>query len=128
MIKDYPLGFHQEAKSAAVAARCAGLQGKYWEMHSALFSNQRQLDHNMYTQIARNENLDLETFKTCMEDKQQIAIVEDDLAYGSEIGVTGTPKFYVGMLDGDEMTNIKVISGAQPFASFSTAVKSLTGD
>jgi protein-disulfide isomerase len=38
--RDFPLNFHPNAKPAAIAARCAGNQGKYWEMHDVLFENQ----------------------------------------------------------------------------------------
>ena len=42
--RDFPLDFHQNAMPAAIAAREAGAQGKFWEMHKKLFENQRQLD------------------------------------------------------------------------------------
>ncbi len=32
-----PLGFHVYAQKAAEAVECAGVQGKFWEMHNALF-------------------------------------------------------------------------------------------
>ena len=41
--RDFPLSFHPNAKPAAVAARCAGAQGKFWEMHDALFAQQRAI-------------------------------------------------------------------------------------
>ena len=41
-LRDFPLGFHPNAQKAAEAARCAGDQGKYWEMHDALFKNQSE--------------------------------------------------------------------------------------
>ncbi len=37
VFKNFPLSFHQYAKPAAVAAECAGEQGKFWEMHDKLF-------------------------------------------------------------------------------------------
>lgn len=39
--RDYPLNsIHPGAQKGAEAARCAGDQGKYWEYHDAVFSNQ----------------------------------------------------------------------------------------
>ncbi len=46
--KDFPLSFHQSAQKAAEAARCAGDQGKYWEMHDKLYSNQESLGVDNY--------------------------------------------------------------------------------
>lgn len=40
VVRDFPLGFHPNAQKAAEAAECAGDQGRYWEMHDQLFSNQ----------------------------------------------------------------------------------------
>ena len=44
IFKDYPLPNHPQAPKAAEAARCAGEQSKYWEMHDAMFANQRALE------------------------------------------------------------------------------------
>ncbi len=41
-LRDFPLNFHPNAQKAAEAARCAGDQGKYWEMHDELFSKQSE--------------------------------------------------------------------------------------
>ena len=43
VFKDFPLPNHQQAPKAAEAAHCAGDQGKYWELHDRLFTNQQQL-------------------------------------------------------------------------------------
>ncbi|MGH8488734.1 MAG: DsbA family protein, partial [Gammaproteobacteria bacterium] len=50
--RDFPLDFHKEAKTAAVAANCAGKQGVYWEMHDALFMNQKRLGAPLYEKLA----------------------------------------------------------------------------
>ena len=42
--RDLPLPFHPNAMPAAIAARAAGEQGKFWEMHDKLFANQQHLD------------------------------------------------------------------------------------
>src|SRR6266849_1457871 len=41
--RDYPLDFHRNAEKAAEAARCAGEQGRFWEMHDRLFANQQTI-------------------------------------------------------------------------------------
>ena len=52
VFKDFPLSFHQQAKNAAKAARAAGEQGKYWEMHDLIFGNFNQLSDNSYKEFA----------------------------------------------------------------------------
>ena len=37
--RSFPLPFHPLAPKAAEGALCAGDQGKFWEMHDAMFSN-----------------------------------------------------------------------------------------
>ena len=123
---DYPLGFHGKAKGAAIAARCAGAQDKYWEMHTELFSNQRNLDNNFYENAAKSFSLDGEIFAKCLADPEVAKAVDLDVAYGSSLGVTGTPKFFVGKIQGDEITDVIVISGAQSFAAFSGAIERLS--
>lgn len=46
--RDFPLSFHRQAKSAAIAANCAGYQGKYWEMHGMLFKHRNDLKRDLY--------------------------------------------------------------------------------
>ena len=53
VFKDYPLPNHPQAPKAAEAARCAGEQKKYWEMHDAMFANQRALEVPALKQTAR---------------------------------------------------------------------------
>ena len=63
--RDFPLGFHDRAIPAAVAANCAGEQGKYWEMHEKLMSNQRALDEETLIDHAKSLSLDMSKWDTC---------------------------------------------------------------
>ena len=58
--RDFPLSFHDRAVPAAVAANCSGEQGKYWEMHNLLMSNQRALTEADLTSHATSLSLDLD--------------------------------------------------------------------
>ena len=122
---DYPLEFHPQAKSAAVAARCAGKQGKYWAMHDVIFNNQRGLNQALYEKTAKDLQLDLSAFANCLNDDAMNKRVEANLAYGSQIGVSGTPKFFAGKVKGDVIIDVIAINGAQPFSAFSNAVARL---
>ncbi len=125
LLYDYPLGFHAQAKPAAVAARCAGKQDQYWAMHDALFENYRGLNQTLFDETAKALQLDTKAFAECMKEPNMTKAVEADMAYGNQLGVSGTPKFYVGRIKGNLMTDITVISGAQSYGAFSSAIQKL---
>ncbi len=107
--RDFPLPMHANAPKAAEAAKCAGDQGKYWDMHAKLFANQRALDAKALKGYAKELSLDQAKFDKCLDSGEKAKLVEDDHKAGGDLGVTGTPAFFVnGML----------ISGAQPFEAF----------
>ena len=124
--RDFPLEqIHNEAVPAAVVANCSGQQGKYWEMHNALFTHQGRFAPEVFTELARILELDLETFQTCLQEPAQKQEVSEDLAYGQSVGVRGTPHFFVGRVDGSKLVEVKALSGAQPFPSFQSLIDSL---
>ncbi len=122
---DFPLGFHAQAKPAAIAARCAGEQGKYWQMHDVLFKRQRELGPNLFQSAARNLTLDEAAFSDCLRDPVVAATVDSNFDYGGQLGVSGTPKFFVGKVKDNVMTDVIVINGAQGFSAFSSAIARL---
>jgi protein-disulfide isomerase len=71
VFKDYPLPNHPQAPKAAEAARCAGEQNKYWEMHDAMFANQRALEVPMLKQTARAIGLDGGAFDQCIDSNKR---------------------------------------------------------
>ncbi len=126
IFRDFPLEqIHNEAVPAAVVANCAGQQGKYWEMHRALFSHQGRFAPDVFTELARNLELDLDTFQTCLQEPAQKQEVSKDLTYGQSVGVRGTPHFFVGRVDGGKLVDVKALSGAQPFPSFQSLIDAL---
>ena len=54
VFKDFPLDFHKNAIPAAVGARCAGKQGKYWSMHQKLFDHSDSLGGDKINEIAKS--------------------------------------------------------------------------
>lgn len=109
VFRDFPLdSIHPQATQAAVAANCAGQQGLYWEMHDLIFTNQQLLPGGM-TPFAEELGLDMATFETCMNDQDQVAEVQGDLVTAAEIGVRGTPTFFI---------NGRPLVGAQPLSVF----------
>ncbi len=92
--KDYPLPMHPLAARAAEAARCAGVQGKFWEFHDSLFTN-KKLQVSDLKQEARALKLDTARFDQCLDSSEQAAVVKKDVLEGQRLGLTGTPSFFV---------------------------------
>jgi protein-disulfide isomerase len=124
VFRDFPLDFHAQGKTAAIAANCAGKQKKYWEMQHALFSNQRRLGSDLYKELSKNLGLDTGAFISCLEDPNQGKEVDADRTYGLSLGVNGTPNFFVGRVDGNRIVDVRQISGAQPLAVFEQIIGS----
>ena len=113
--KDFPLdSIHPQATPAALAARCAGDQGKFWEMHDTLMSNQASLSEASYKQWAVDLELDAGEFNDCLDSQKHLSAVRQDLLEGQQAGIRGTPGFLV---------NGQLLSGAQPFSAFQAAIE-----
>src|SRR5262249_36532108 len=102
----YPLPFHSKARPAAVAANCAIAQGKYWEFNQKLFT--ADLGPEGFKKIAGDLGLDQKKFEEGVAKNDQKSI-DKDVEDGSEVGVIGTPAFFI---------NGRMLSGAQPFEAF----------
>jgi protein-disulfide isomerase len=107
--RDYPLPFHANATPAAEAANCAAAQDKFWEYHAKLFANQRALGAEDLKRYAGEIGLDQAKFDTCVDERTFQAAVAKDLKDGADVGVDGTPAFFI---------NGRMLSGAQPFEKF----------
>ena len=94
--KYFPLSFHTNAPAAAAAAMAAQKQGKFWEFRWELAPNFRSLNDSTFTSIAQKIGLNVEQFKKDMVlDADKQAIIDRDMKLGAEVGVQGTPNFYV---------------------------------
>jgi protein-disulfide isomerase len=91
--KDFPLPMHADSEKAAEAARCAGVQGKFWEFHDALFETKR-LQVADLKEEARTLKLDGARFDQCLDSGEQTAAVKKDLEQAKRLGLSGTPSFF----------------------------------
>jgi len=125
VFKDFPLtSIHPQALLAAEAARCAGAQEAYVDMHDALFVNQAQWSGqanaaDLFVGYATELGLDAETFRACLESGEMETAVLADLAEGSSFGVSGTPAFFI---------NGFLVSGALPYESFEQGLNGLLAE
>jgi len=110
IVRDFPLSFHDRAKPAAVAAHCAAAQGKYWQMYSTLFDNQRALADADIKSYADKVGLDKGKFDKCYDNpKEMEAKIDKNFQTGVQLGVSGTPAFFI---------NGRRLSGAMPYSEF----------
>jgi len=128
VVRDFPLeSIHPAAAKAAEAAHCASEGGKFWEMHVRLFANARALGADDLVQHAEALDLDSQAFRRCLEDGKYASRVRQAQAEGERAGVRGTPAFFLGLTgpNGDKITAVTTIRGAQPFAKFEEAIEKL---
>jgi protein-disulfide isomerase len=107
--KHLPLSFHPQAEKAAKATMAAMKQGKFWEMHDALFDKQADLKDGIYEEIAAQLKLDVAKFKADFASAEIEKMVKDDAELGNKNGIQGTPGFFV---------NGVAVKGAYPFEHF----------
>jgi len=120
VVKDFPLdNIHAEARAGATAARCAGEQDAYWQMHDAIFNAQSQwagqgLGANVvFADMSASLGLDVDAFTACQDSGRYDAQVQANVEEGASLGVRGTPFFFI---DGYP------INGAQPYDLFEYAI------
>lgn len=97
VLKNFPLGFHPQARPAVKAAFAAREQGKYWEMVELLFQNGRNLSEEKFYELASQIGLDVEKFKKDYKEKdaQWEKLIEADIALASSAAVRGTPTYFI---------------------------------
>jgi len=99
--KDFPLPMHARALPAAIAARCAGAQGRYGAMQGRLYEAQTQLGEPLYAELARTVGLDLAEFDRCRADAGVRRAIARDVREGKQVGVTATPMLMLGRVEGN---------------------------
>jgi protein-disulfide isomerase len=95
VVKHFPLPMHSYARKAAVAALAAGKQGKFWEMHKALFASQRELSDTKVEAIAKGLGLKMDQFNKDLKDPSIESLIDRDLSNGRQANVQGTPTIFV---------------------------------
>ncbi len=124
VFRDFPLNFHQYAKTAAMAAECANEQGKFWQMHDKLFQNQRDLSRENIERFASEIGLNMSKFKQCLDSNKYASEVEKDMRDGMSYGVRGTPSFIIGKTQkGSKIIKGTFIRGAQPYPAFEQVIE-----
>jgi protein-disulfide isomerase len=112
--RDFPYR-GQESVNAAVAARAAQAQGRFWDYHDLLYDSQFSgySDENLIA-LARRAGLDTQRFESDYENSRYERLVRADFQKGLNLGVNGTPTFFI---------NGKMLVGLQPVGVFENAIE-----
>jgi len=110
--RDFPIpSARPDGIVAALAARCARDQGKFWQMHDELFKAQL-LDLTSVKLIAQNLSLDPIAFSQCLTNGPHFAELEQDVVIAQQHSISGAPTIFIGSevvsgyLNADEITNM----------------------
>lgn len=122
VIHDFPLSTHANAMSAAEAAHCAGDQGKFWQMHDALFSEPGKISTADLMNRAGAMKLDVEAFKACLESGKDRTEVMKQMTVASDLRIVATPSFLIGRTVADTVEGV-IVTGAQSFSVFEGKLK-----
>jgi protein-disulfide isomerase len=124
--RDFPLeAIHPLALTSAKAARCAGEQGKFWELRHQVMLNNAQLNPQMIGTLADDLKLEMPAFRACTDQTARFeADIRKDIADGTSIGVSGTPSFVVGRSTANGVDGVLLV-GALPYAAFEARFKEL---
>lgn len=119
--RDFPQESHPEAVPLAMAAHCAGDQGRYWEFHDRIFREQDRRGRDVVrvrTQDIKRWAVDLKldapAFDACLDSGKYEAEVKKDLEDGLGVGIPGTPMFFI---------NGRVLGGAHPYSAFQKVIE-----
>jgi protein-disulfide isomerase len=113
VFRQYPLSFHQHAQKAAEASLCAHEQGRFWELHDAMFRDQQRLAVDNLKATAAEVGIEPEAFAACLDSGRYADEVQVDFREGTAAGVSGTPALFV---------NGRFISGAVPLEQITPVI------
>jgi protein-disulfide isomerase len=114
IFKQFPLEeIHEHARVAAEAALCAQEQGKFWPLHDWMFANVQKLSRDEIVAAAKTLGLAEERMGQCLDQHARGKDVDADVALGQQIGVRGTPAFFV---------NGRLLTGALSVADFKDVI------
>jgi protein-disulfide isomerase len=125
--RDLPAPEHTNSMLLARAARCAGAQGKFWEMHDQLFAMEGA--HETVDIQARAEaiGLDMTGFTECLESERFADNIRRSVLSAKHIGIYGTPALIIGTVNetGDFLRSTKLMVGSESYESIGAAVDEL---
>lgn len=127
VIRNFPLeDSHPFAKRAAETGLCAQQQGKFWPLHDYFFAHQDRLGSDQTVDGLSAVGLDPASIRRCIESGMSAVSLQEDMAEGRELGIAGTPTFFLGYVDQSDpsrMRAVRSIVGGAPLREFQSAVE-----
>lgn len=93
--RHFPLANHPQAGPAALASLVAQAKDKFWPYHDLLFANQQDLSRGELVRHGQALGLDATAIEAALDDPELQARVVADQKMGIDLGVQGTPTFFV---------------------------------
>lgn len=118
VFRNFPV--HPTSAAVALAAACAQEQEEFWEYHQTLFENYNAISDTDLRTYAAELGLNLTQFNQCLDSQKYQSEINNDLADGRALGVSGTPTFFIG----NNETGYEKIVGAQSFSVFKQIIDS----
>jgi protein-disulfide isomerase len=121
------LAIQAHAIPAARAARCAGEQGKLWQMHDNLFANQNALTETDISNRAASIGIDSTKLSECLSSVRYTEDIQKSTAEAQKMGIVGTPTFLFGIVEpNSDVVRIKhTFVGVYPFEFFKSEIDDL---
>jgi protein-disulfide isomerase len=111
---------HPHASTAAEAAEAAGDQGKFWQMHEALFKNQQKLTEIDISHLALTVGLEIYRFEVSRNQERHSEVIRWDYEGGVKSGVRKTPTLFInGQIYAGAMDAGAIVSAANSLVSTS---------
>ena len=103
VFRNYPIpSLHPNARAAAAVAEAAGLQGKFWEMHDLLYTNQGTWSNarakertDVFSGYAKQLGLNVDKFNADLASGAVTKKIDFDVAVGRQLQIDGTPTFFI---------------------------------
>lgn len=117
-----------DSKNASLAAQCTHDQGKFWEFHKILYSNQGPIDsgwintENIKKFASQLPDINTTQLNSCFDTKKYESFIDNDIDLANSLGFTETPSFLIMTSDG---SIVEKIQGPKPFPIFKTIIDKL---
>lgn len=94
--KDYPESdIYSESFKAAIAARCAQEQGKFWQYHDLLYENENSFNKDLFISLAQEAGLKTDLFSKCLDDIETAQLIKDNILEAQALDINGIPFIYI---------------------------------
>jgi protein-disulfide isomerase len=124
---DLPLSMHSNAEQAAEAVQCAGDQGKFWELRTALFRHLEPPAKGVLLDSAKSVGLNLPKLQTCLDTNKYKDRVAAEAKLAAALHIHATPTFAIGRTTNGKLTGIE-LNGALDYSRFQAEIDRFLAD